>query len=75
VNERRLDHDPERIRRRRVAAGLEAQQLARLAEISKGYFSRIENGQTNPSPVVLGRIAPEGVTRRAEEDNHSQPAA
>ena len=57
MNERRLNQDPERIRRRRVAAGLEAQQLARLAKISKGYLSIIERGKASASPVVLGRLA------------------
>ncbi|MFG3439859.1 helix-turn-helix domain-containing protein [Nonomuraea sp. NPDC047897] len=57
MNERRLNQDPERIRRRRVAAGLEAQALARLANISKGYLSSIEHGRANASPKVLGRIA------------------
>lgn len=53
----RLDHDPARIRRRRVAARLELTALARLAKISKSHLSKIENGLTNPSPIVLGRIA------------------
>ncbi|MGP4093032.1 helix-turn-helix domain-containing protein [Nonomuraea sp. KM90] len=86
MQERRLDHDPVRLRRRRVAAGLEAQELARRVGISKSALSRIERGHNNASPPVLERLAqalncqiadlmPEEVGRREENPTHSQPAA
>lgn len=53
----RLDHDPKRVRRHRVAAGLEAQELARLVGITKSAMSKIERGHNNASPGVLERIA------------------
>lgn len=61
MQERRpvLDHDPKRVRRHRVAAGLEAQELARRVGISKSALSKIERGRNNASPGVLERLAKE----------------
>jgi transcriptional regulator with XRE-family HTH domain len=48
----------ERIRQRRTEANLSAAELARRAEVTKGYISQIENGQVpRPSADVLFRIA------------------
>lgn len=48
----------ERIKRRREEKGIPAAELARRAEISKGYLSELERGQTTrPSGAVLFRIA------------------
>ena len=55
--ERRLNQDPARIRRRRIAAGLDGQSLARLAGISKAHLWQIEHGNTSASPEMLGKIA------------------
>lgn len=88
MQERQLDHDPARVRLRRVAAGLEAQELARRIGISKSALSKIERGRNNASPGVLARlaevldckitdlmpIAPAEGSRR-EDQSHSQPAA
>lgn len=48
----------DRIRKRREEKGISASELARLAEVSKGYVSEIESGQApRPSADVLYRIA------------------
>jgi transcriptional regulator with XRE-family HTH domain len=48
----------DRIKLRRQEKGISAAELARRAEISKGYLSEIENGVTpRPSADVLYRIA------------------
>ncbi|GAA2327369.1 helix-turn-helix transcriptional regulator [Dactylosporangium salmoneum] len=52
-----LDHDPQRLRQRRVAAGLTQAKLAAAAEISASHLSEIEGGTRNPSPAVLVRLA------------------
>jgi transcriptional regulator with XRE-family HTH domain len=54
---RPLDHDPVRVRRRRIAAGLEAQELAKRIGITKSAMSKIERGHNNASPGVLDRMA------------------
>ncbi|GII88205.1 hypothetical protein Ssi03_61950 [Sphaerisporangium siamense] len=54
---RRLNQDPDRIRRLRTEAGLDGQSLARLAGISKSYLWQIEQGNANASPPILGKIA------------------
>lgn len=54
-----LDHDPRRLRQRRLAAGLTLPELAELAQVSKGHLSEVENGTRNPSPRLLGRLARE----------------
>lgn len=48
----------DRIKQRREEKGMSAIELARCAEISKGYLSEIESGRASrPSGVVLFRIA------------------
>jgi len=48
----------DRLRQRRKERGLIAAELARQAEISKGYLSEIESGQVSrPSGTVLFRVA------------------
>ncbi len=55
--EPRRNHDPGRVRRKRIEAGLQQQELARKAGISKPHMSSIEHGRVNPSPGVLRRLA------------------
>lgn len=50
-------HDPDRLRRRRIEAGLSQKDLAAQARISVSHMSQIESGKQNPSPPVLGRLA------------------
>jgi transcriptional regulator with XRE-family HTH domain len=45
------------IRKLRVARKLSQDELAHRAGVERGYLSRIENGQRNPSVMVLGQIA------------------
>ena len=52
-----LDHDPEKLRDRRINAGREQAEVAAAAGISAGYLSELENGTRNPSPPVLARLA------------------
>ena len=48
----------QRLRQSREEKGLSLSELARQAQVSKGYLSQIESGQTNrPSAQVLHRIA------------------
>lgn len=48
----------ERIRQRRDEKGITAIELARQAEISKGYLSELESGRAaRPSGTILFRIA------------------
>jgi transcriptional regulator with XRE-family HTH domain len=50
----------ERLRQRRTEKNLSLAELARRADLSKGYLHAIENGDThNPSAEVLFRIANE----------------
>ncbi len=47
-----------RIKQRRQEAGLTAVELARRADVSKGYVSELESGQAQrPSGAVLFRIS------------------
>lgn len=60
ANARRpIDHDPTKLRTRRVAAGLTLPDLAKRAEVSKGHLCEVENGSRNPSPPLLARLARE----------------
>ena len=52
-----LDHDPARLRRRRVELGRMQIAVAAAAGISSGYLSELEAGTRNPSPGVLTRLA------------------
>lgn len=45
------------IRRKREASGYNQADFARLVDLSPSWLSRIENGQANPSPDALRRIA------------------
>lgn len=49
----------DQIKSRRLALGLTLSQLARLAKVSKGYLSQLENSPESPRPSadVLYRIA------------------
>lgn len=48
----------ERIRQRRLEKGMNAIELAREADISKGYMSELESGRApRPSGAVLMRLA------------------
>ncbi len=54
-----LDHDPAKLRRRRVEAGLTATDLAARVECSTGHLSELEAGTRNPSPPLLKSLARE----------------
>jgi transcriptional regulator with XRE-family HTH domain len=47
----------EKLREVRKAKGLSLQQVADLANLSKGFVSQVESGTTNPSIASLKRIA------------------
>jgi transcriptional regulator with XRE-family HTH domain len=49
----------ERLRRARMAAGLQGKELAKRLGISRPYLSQIEKGLRNPSPELLTRLAAE----------------
>lgn len=52
-----FDHDPARLRARRVAAGRQQADVAKAAGISAGYLCELERGTRNPSPPMLKRLA------------------
>jgi transcriptional regulator with XRE-family HTH domain len=52
-----LDHDPAKLRRRRVETGLTAKELASRVECSASHLSELESGTRNPSPPLLSAIA------------------
>ncbi len=52
-----FDHDPARLRARRVELGLHQAAVAEAAGISAGTLSELERGTRNPSPPVLLRLA------------------
>ena len=52
-----LDHDPAKLRRRRVELGLAQKDVARAAGTVAGHLSELERGTRNPSPPLLKRIA------------------
>lgn len=54
---RRLDQDPDRVRRRRVAKGWTGVQLAAEAGICPSVLSSIELGRRNASPRSLTSLA------------------
>lgn len=54
---RKLNQDPERLRRRRVSAGLDQKSLATQANVATSHVCRIEQGSASASPRVLGRLA------------------
>ncbi|MCB9948743.1 MAG: helix-turn-helix domain-containing protein [Rhodospirillaceae bacterium] len=47
----------DRLRRHRLAAGATILSIAQRVGVSKGYLSRIENGQSVPSIAVLARLS------------------
>ncbi|MEU8968061.1 helix-turn-helix transcriptional regulator [Streptomyces monashensis] len=49
--------DPQRLRRRRIEAGLNQGELAEKAEISASYMSCLALGTRSASPRVLKRLA------------------
>lgn len=49
--------DPQRLRRRRIEAGLNQGELAAKAGISVSYMSCLALGTRNASPRVLKRLA------------------
>lgn len=54
-----LDHNPAKLRRRRVEAGLNLTELAKRAGCSVSHLSELESGTRNPSPALLSTIAAE----------------
>jgi transcriptional regulator with XRE-family HTH domain len=48
---------PERLRKLRKARGLTQEELGRLADVHNVNLSRYERGLSNPSAVVLKRLA------------------
>lgn len=53
-----LTHDPRRLKRRRVAAGLSMTELALLAKCSKASVSMLESGRYfSATPGLLARLA------------------
>lgn len=53
----RRNQDPERLRRRRVAAGLTVTELAAKAGCSVPYLWQLENGDYSASAGMLGKLA------------------
>lgn len=49
--------DPERLRRRRIAAGLSQTALAEKAGVNNSHISQVEHGRKGFSPASLGRLA------------------
>ncbi|MEU8277400.1 helix-turn-helix domain-containing protein [Microbispora bryophytorum] len=54
---RKTLHNPRKLRRRRVLAGLDQEEAAKLAGISWPYLSLLESGKRSPSVKVLHRLA------------------
>ena len=46
-----------KLRHLRRISGMTIEQAARQIDVTKGYLSKIENGQADPSVAVLGRLA------------------
>jgi transcriptional regulator with XRE-family HTH domain len=49
--------DPQRLRRRRIAAGLNKRELADAAGIHPSYVTWLERGERGASPRVLKRLS------------------
>lgn len=49
----------ERVRERRLAAGLSQAELARMADLDRIYLGRLERGRQNPSLLVVARLSVE----------------
>jgi transcriptional regulator with XRE-family HTH domain len=52
-----LDHDPSKLRKRRVELGRSQAEVADAAGISAGHMSELEGGTRNPSPALFARLA------------------
>lgn len=52
-----LDHDPEELRRRRVASGLRLVDVAERTGLAYGHIAELERGTRNPSPPALLALA------------------
>jgi len=50
-------HDPEKLRRKRVEAGLNQVDLALETGIGQSHISKLECGASNSTPRSLARIA------------------
>lgn len=50
-------HDPEKLRRKRIEAGLNQIDLALEAGIQQSHISRLERGASSTTPKSLARIA------------------
>lgn len=49
--------DPQRLRRRRIEAGLNKRELAKAAGIHPSYVTWLERGERGASPRVLKRLS------------------
>ena len=47
----------ERVRSLREGTGLSQEDFARRANLSRGFYARVERGEENPTWIVLARIA------------------
>lgn len=52
-----LSHDPRRLKRRRLAAGMSQVAAARAAGRTKSHLSKLEHGAYGASPELLGTFA------------------
>lgn len=50
-------HDPEKLRRKRVEAGLNQVDLALETGIGQSHISRLESGASSTTPRSLARLA------------------
>lgn len=50
-------HDPVKLRRKRIEAGLNQVDVARVTGIQQSHISRLERGASSTTPKSLGRIA------------------
>ncbi len=54
---RTLNQDPERLKRRRVAAGLTLTDVRAEHGVDVSWLSELENGHKNAGPRMLARLA------------------
>lgn len=52
-----LNQDPAKLRTKRLEAGLQQKDLARLADCSRSHVSEIEKGYRSASPQLLHKFA------------------
>jgi transcriptional regulator with XRE-family HTH domain len=55
--DKELTHDPRRLRRRRITAGLSIRELAAKAQVSVGSISMLENGKQSAGVKMLADLA------------------